>query len=73
MSAQTSRRVRGSRQASLRETRHSLRGNVALITGASQGIGLAIARALAAEGCDLVITARNNSALDRASRELRNF
>jgi NAD(P)-dependent dehydrogenase (short-subunit alcohol dehydrogenase family) len=44
-----------------------------LITGASQGIGLAIARALAAEGCDLVITARNNSALDRASRELRNF
>lgn len=46
------------------------RGKVALITGANQGIGLAIARALAAEGCNLVITGRNQSTLNKASREL---
>jgi NAD(P)-dependent dehydrogenase (short-subunit alcohol dehydrogenase family) len=47
-----------------------LKGNVALITGASRGIGLAVARALASEGCNLVITGRDRPALDRASREL---
>jgi NAD(P)-dependent dehydrogenase (short-subunit alcohol dehydrogenase family) len=46
------------------------RGQLALITGASQGIGLALARALADEGCNLVITGRNRSTLNRASREL---
>jgi NAD(P)-dependent dehydrogenase (short-subunit alcohol dehydrogenase family) len=47
-----------------------LGGKVALITGASQGIGLAIARALAARGCNLIITGRNKSALRQAVREL---
>ncbi len=47
-----------------------LSGKVALITGANQGIGLAIARALAAERCSLVITGRNPATLKRASREL---
>ncbi|MBZ5707203.1 MAG: SDR family NAD(P)-dependent oxidoreductase [Acidobacteriia bacterium] len=47
-----------------------LRGKVALITGASQGIGLAIARALAAEGCALVIAGRNEPRLQRTGREL---
>lgn len=48
-----------------------LEGKVALITGASRGIGLAIARALAVQGCALLITARDHGALEAASRELR--
>jgi NAD(P)-dependent dehydrogenase (short-subunit alcohol dehydrogenase family) len=47
-----------------------LRGQVALITGATRGIGLAIAHALAAEGCNLIVTGRNESSLARVSREL---
>jgi NAD(P)-dependent dehydrogenase (short-subunit alcohol dehydrogenase family) len=47
-----------------------LRGKVALITGATRGIGLAVAQALAAEGCDLVPTARDPAALTRVGREL---
>lgn len=47
-----------------------LRHRVALVTGATRGIGLAVARALAAEGCDLVVTGRNESGLKKISREL---
>ena len=47
-----------------------LRGRVALITGGNQGIGLATARALAAEGCSLVVTGRNESTLKKAEKEL---
>ncbi|HXR17645.1 MAG TPA: SDR family NAD(P)-dependent oxidoreductase [Terriglobales bacterium] len=47
-----------------------LRGKTALITGASRGIGLAIAHTLASEGCNLVISGRNRSALNKAEREL---
>lgn len=43
---------------------------VALITGASRGIGLAIARALAKEGCTLILTARDEKKLSQVSREL---
>ena len=50
------------------ETR--LHGRVALITGGNRGIGLAIAHALAAEGCDLIITGRDESLLKKAVREL---
>jgi NAD(P)-dependent dehydrogenase (short-subunit alcohol dehydrogenase family) len=45
-------------------------GIVALITGGNQGIGLAMARVLADEGCDLVITGRSRSTLKKAEREL---
>jgi gluconate 5-dehydrogenase len=43
-----------------------LTGKVALITGATQGIGLAIARGLAQAGARVVINARNAEKLERA-------
>ena len=51
-------------------SRPRLRGKVALITGASRGIGLAIARSFAAEGYKLVITGRKLPPLEKAGREL---
>jgi NAD(P)-dependent dehydrogenase (short-subunit alcohol dehydrogenase family) len=50
-----------------------LRGKIALVTGANQGIGFAIARALAAEGCRLIISGRNQEKLNRAERELKRY
>lgn len=47
-----------------------LAGQVALITGATRGIGLAIARALTAEGCNLIVTGRDERALQRIAGEL---
>jgi NAD(P)-dependent dehydrogenase (short-subunit alcohol dehydrogenase family) len=48
----------------------SLSGCLALVTGASHGIGFAIARALAREGCNLIITGRDERALAKARIEL---
>jgi len=56
--------------ASLPTRRRSLQGRLALITGANRGIGLEIGRALAREGCDLVITARDTRTLAHAARML---
>ena len=44
----------------------SLRGNVAIVTGGSRGIGLAIARALVAEGVQVAITGRSEAHLAAA-------
>jgi NADP-dependent 3-hydroxy acid dehydrogenase YdfG len=46
------------------------RGQRALVTGASGGIGLELARVLAREGCHLVISARTPSALETVARDL---
>ena len=40
-----------------------LRGKVALVTGSNRGIGRSIAEALAAEGCQLMLTGRDEAAL----------
>lgn len=45
-------------------------GRVALVTGASRGIGLGIARELVARGARVVLTARRQEELDAAVREL---
>jgi NAD(P)-dependent dehydrogenase (short-subunit alcohol dehydrogenase family) len=45
--------------------------STAIITGASRGLGLALARALAARGWKLVIDARGQDALEEAAAELR--
>jgi short-subunit dehydrogenase len=48
-----------------------LAGEVALVTGASRGLGLALARELARRSCPLVICARDAAELERAARDLR--
>jgi NAD(P)-dependent dehydrogenase (short-subunit alcohol dehydrogenase family) len=48
----------------------NLRGHTVLITGGSQGIGLATARAFAAEGCNLHLAARTESRLQEARRDI---
>lgn len=47
-----------------------LNGKVAIITGASAGIGEASAKALAAEGAELVVTARREERLKKLVNEL---
>lgn len=46
-------------------------GSVALVAGASRGIGRAIAVTLAREGCRVVLSARGQEALDEAVAEIR--
>jgi 3-oxoacyl-[acyl-carrier protein] reductase len=48
-----------------------LQGKIALVTGGSHGIGLATARALAEEGCNVAICARNVERLYKATNDLK--
>jgi NAD(P)-dependent dehydrogenase (short-subunit alcohol dehydrogenase family) len=48
-----------------------LAGRVALVTGASRGIGAATAVALAAAGAHVVLAARDHAALDRVADRIR--
>jgi NAD(P)-dependent dehydrogenase (short-subunit alcohol dehydrogenase family) len=47
-----------------------LAGKVAVVTGATSGMGLAAAKALAGEGAHVYITGRRSEMLDRAAAEL---
>lgn len=49
----------------------SLKGKVAIVGGASQGIGYAIAHLLAAEGASVAMVARRSPALEDAARRVR--
>jgi NAD(P)-dependent dehydrogenase (short-subunit alcohol dehydrogenase family) len=53
-----------------RKSPPTLAKHLALVTGANRGIGFEIAWALASEGCDLVMTGRNEKDLARACQKI---
>ena len=48
-----------------------LKGKVAVVTGSSRGIGKAVALALASEGCEVALTARDKKELGQAAEEFK--
>ncbi len=50
--------------------RADLRGQVALVTGSSRGLGFLLAREFARQGCRVALCARDQAELDRAREEL---
>lgn len=48
-----------------------LTGKVAIVTGASRGIGEGIARILAEEGCDLFLVARSGDDMERVAADIK--
>jgi NAD(P)-dependent dehydrogenase (short-subunit alcohol dehydrogenase family) len=53
------------------EARHWLNGRLALVTGASRGIGAATAVAIAAEGAHVALAARDGEALESVADRIR--
>lgn len=51
--------------------RFSLDGRVALVTGASRGLGFAMAQALAEHGATVILNARDEASLAEAARKLK--
>src|SRR5215475_12211696 len=49
----------------------SLRGRVALITGPAKGMGAAVSRAFAAEGCHLALAGRDTAAIEPVAADVR--
>ena len=47
-----------------------LEGKAALVTGANRGIGMAIAKGLAREGCDVAMCSRDEQSIQAAAREV---
>jgi NAD(P)-dependent dehydrogenase (short-subunit alcohol dehydrogenase family) len=51
----------------------TLNGRVALVTGASRGIGASVAKGLAKEGAHVILLARTQGALEEIDDEIRGF
>ena len=51
-------------------TSMDLHGKTAIVTGASRGIGLVTAQALAAAGANVVLTSRKQEAADEAAAQI---
>jgi NAD(P)-dependent dehydrogenase (short-subunit alcohol dehydrogenase family) len=52
------------------KSRSELQGKSAVITGGNRGIGLAVAQALAAEGCNVLISGRDQAKLKAAAKQI---
>jgi NAD(P)-dependent dehydrogenase (short-subunit alcohol dehydrogenase family) len=55
----------------MNEELHDLSGRVAVVTGGSKGLGLAMARGFARAGADIVVASRKLDACERAAEEIR--